>query len=159
MHKVYLGNECITLANDQELELYCSQYHQIIAAGGLVQNASGEYLMIFRRNCWDLPKGKQEPGEDTITCALREVEEETGLKNLKASDLICITHHSYMFQDAQCVKHTYWYRMTCDEAQELVPQTEEQIETVEWGPKDKLPLKLANTYPSIREVFTKAFAC
>lgn len=29
---------------------------------------------------WSLPKGKCEPGEDDLACALREVEEETGLR-------------------------------------------------------------------------------
>jgi DNA topoisomerase-2 len=31
---------------------------QILAAGGLVTNAQGEILWIFRRGFWDLPKGK-----------------------------------------------------------------------------------------------------
>ena len=32
----------------------------IQAAGGLVKNDKGEYLLIFRNNQWDLPKGKRE---------------------------------------------------------------------------------------------------
>jgi glyoxylate carboligase len=30
----------------------------IIAGGGVVTNAQGDLLMIFRRGKWDLPKGK-----------------------------------------------------------------------------------------------------
>src|SRR4051812_48020306 len=55
----------------------------IRAAGGLVVNDGGEMLFIFRRGKWDLPKGKLEEGEDLEECAVREVEEETGLKNVK----------------------------------------------------------------------------
>ncbi|MBR3029963.1 MAG: NUDIX domain-containing protein [Bacteroidales bacterium] len=157
MHKVYIGKECITLADDRELDLFCAPYHQIVAAGGLVENPAGECLMIFRRNCWDLPKGKQEPGEDTVTCALREVSEETGLNDLTAGSLICVTHHCYIFQNVECIKHTWWYRMQSKNSQKLVPQAEEQIEEAVWVPREKLPVKLANTYPSIREVFFKAY--
>ncbi|MBR7026884.1 MAG: NUDIX domain-containing protein [Bacteroidales bacterium] len=157
MHKIYIGKECITLADDRELELFCAPYHQIVAAGGLVENPAGECLMIYRRNCWDLPKGKQEPGEDTVTCALREVGEETGLKGLKAGDLICVTHHCYIFQNVECIKHTWWYRMKCESVQEPVPQVEEQIEKAIWVTREGLAVKLANTYPSIREVFLRAF--
>src|SRR6267154_620027 len=40
---------------------YCSL---IEAAGGLVQNEKNEWLIIFRRGKWDLPKGKIE-GDET----------------------------------------------------------------------------------------------
>ena len=52
-----------------------------VAAGGVVQNTNDEILMIFRRGKWDLPKGKLDEGETLEQCALREVKEETGLKN------------------------------------------------------------------------------
>lgn len=157
MHKVYIGNECISLADDHELELFCEPYHQIVAAGGLVENPDGECLMIFRRGCWDLPKGKQEPDEDIVTCALREVSEETGLQDLTAGSLICVTHHCYIFQNKSCIKHTWWYRMKSSHGGELVPQAEEQIEKAVWVARQNLPSKLANTYPSIREVFMRAY--
>ena len=38
-----------------------------------------EILWIFRRGFWDLPKGKLDEGETIQTCAVREVEEETGI--------------------------------------------------------------------------------
>ena len=33
------------------------------AAGGLVKNKNNEYLLIFRRGKWDLPKGKLDKNE------------------------------------------------------------------------------------------------
>ncbi|MFF8832227.1 NUDIX hydrolase [Streptomyces sp. NPDC015131] len=46
------------------------------AAGGGV-----ELAVIHRRkhDDWSLPKGKLEPGEDSLTAAVREVREETGM--------------------------------------------------------------------------------
>jgi ADP-ribose pyrophosphatase YjhB (NUDIX family) len=157
MHKVHIGNEVITLSDDNELALFSSQYNQIVAAGGIVEDAMGRCLMIFRRGVWDLPKGKQEPGEDTKTCAIREVQEETLVSDLTANNLICITHHCYIFQEKECIKHTYWYKMSCKGSPTLTPQAEEQIEKAEWIERNDLPSKLANTYPSIREVFLKAY--
>src|SRR5690606_16124356 len=55
--------------------------HKIIkAAGGLVKNGEGDYLFIFRLGKWDLPKGKVESHEKMREAAVREVEEECGLK-------------------------------------------------------------------------------
>ena len=61
---------------------------QILAAGGLVTNAQGEILWIFRRGFWDLPKGKLDDGETIQSCAIREVEEETGIQNIKLHELL-----------------------------------------------------------------------
>ena len=39
-------------------------------------------VFIFRRGKWDLPKGKSDIGETNKQTALREVIEETGIKEL-----------------------------------------------------------------------------
>ena len=40
-----------------------------------------ETLFIFRRNKWDLPKGKMDQGDESIErTAIREVQEETGIQ-------------------------------------------------------------------------------
>jgi 8-oxo-dGTP pyrophosphatase MutT (NUDIX family) len=57
----------------------------IRAAGGVVvREADGrsEVLVVHRPRYqdWSFPKGKAEPGETDEACALREVEEETGLR-------------------------------------------------------------------------------
>ena len=52
------------------------------AAGGLVVRPGPEVLLVHRPKYddWTFPKGKAEPGESDEACALREVEEETGLR-------------------------------------------------------------------------------
>lgn len=128
-------------------------YLEVNAAGGLVTNTKGEFLLIRRSGLWDLPKGHQEPGEDLETTALREVEEETGLNGLVLGDFIRTTNHCYLRNDKWHLKHTWWYSMTCPEHQEFIPQTEEGITEVVWVDKTKLPEYLQKTYPTIIEVF------
>jgi 8-oxo-dGTP diphosphatase len=58
---------------------------EVLAAGGLVVRPGGdgpEVAVVHRPRYddWSLPKGKLEPGETFAQAALREVEEETGLR-------------------------------------------------------------------------------
>ena len=130
-----------------------AQFTPINAGGGLVQNQAGEYLLIFRNGVWDLPKGKQEEGEDIAVTALREVEEECGISNLEQGELICITHHTYHMNGLHMLKDTYWYEMKYTGNSTLKPQLEEDIQKCEWVPAGKLAEYLQDTYPSIRKVF------
>jgi 8-oxo-dGTP diphosphatase len=55
------------------------------AAGGLVVRESGGLVEVAivhrpRHDDWSLPKGKLAPGEEWASAALREVEEETGMR-------------------------------------------------------------------------------
>jgi len=127
----------------------------IIAAGGLVQNSKGEFLLIYRRGFWDLPKGKLDAGELITECAVREVQEETGIQTLELGPFICTTTHHYFdkWLNKDVVKHTHWYIMLSLENEALVPQTEEDIEKIEWVPREQLPQYLLQTYPTIRSVF------
>src|SRR3982751_3416807 len=59
---------------------FWKKFKIVKAGGGLVVNEENKILMIFRRGKWDLPKGKLDKGETLEQCAVREVEEETGLK-------------------------------------------------------------------------------
>ena len=54
---------------------------QVEAAGGVVMR-DGQVLLVHRPRYddWTLPKGKLDPGESFEDAALREVEEETGLR-------------------------------------------------------------------------------
>ncbi len=53
------------------------------SAGGVVVNRKGEVLIVNQHgNSWSLPKGHIEAGEEALVAARREIEEESGLKNL-----------------------------------------------------------------------------
>jgi len=127
----------------------------IEAAGGLVKNEDGEYLFIFRNNKWDLPKGKIEKQEGVKEAAVREVEEECGIKVSKLDDLICKTYHSYINKGEVVLKKTYWYEMRARGQKNLVPQTEEGITDVRWFNKSDISPIIENTFPSIMDVLVK----
>jgi 8-oxo-dGTP diphosphatase len=70
----------------------------VLAAGGLIsrraQGAGVEVLVIHRprRQDWTFPKGKVKGEETWQACALREVEEETGLRCRLDSELPSTFH-------------------------------------------------------------------
>lgn len=134
----------------------CSEFREVNAAGGLVSNRRGDYLLINRYGLWDLPKGHQEEGEDIRVTAIREVMEETGVKELELRDLICVTDHCYLRDGVWHLKHTWWYDMLYTDPVDLTPQTEEAISKAAWVARSSLPPYLKNTYPSIQEVFREA---
>ncbi len=140
-------------APEKTLEAFSDCFKIINAGGGIVTDGQGRFLMILRNGIWDLPKGKHEDGEKISETALREVEEECGIKDLVLGDRICITRHTYRLDGYPVLKNTHWYRMTCKSTCNLTPQTEEGIEKVIWASREEITELLENSYPSIREVF------
>lgn len=130
----------------------------IIAAGGLVQNEAGELLMIHRRGKWDLPKGKLDEGEDIRTCAVREVSEETGLKDVQLGNLIGVGYHEYFdtYLQQDVIKETHWFAMKVSGYQEPVPQLEEDITETRWVKGAGLKECLSGSYPNIVEIVHKS---
>ncbi|WP_195715151.1 NUDIX hydrolase [Ancylomarina sp. 16SWW S1-10-2] len=128
------------------------QFKYIEAAGGLVFNEKDEILAIHRLGKWDLPKGKVEKDETVDEAALREVEEECGVSNLQLSDELKSTYHTYWMNNKWILKRGYWFKMYYSGNEQLVPQTEEDIEKVCWIPSKQLETFKANTYASILEV-------
>ncbi len=124
----------------------------VVAAGGLVQNEKKEILLIFRRGKWDLPKGKLDKGETLEACAVREVEEETGLQKVKLLSPLTITYHTYHEGARFILKESHWYRMKVMGEQKLVPQLEEAITEIKWVNPIDLEKYMKNAYPSVVDV-------
>lgn len=131
-------------------------YEPVDAGGGVVCNEDGNVLMIYRRGKWDLPKGKRDDGEDIAYCALREVNEETGLQELTLGEKICDTYHVYAQNGQNLLKCTAWYKMFGTRREKLVPQKEENITEAKWIPEKELGTKIYKSYEAIREVLTEA---
>lgn len=131
---------------------------KIIAGGGLVLNEAGELLLIFRRGKWDLPKGKLDEGESIEDCAVREVMEETGITGITLGKLIGISYHEYFdtFINQDVIKETHWFAMQAGGAQNLVPQTEEDILEIRWVKGEALADCLENSYDTVIDIIKKA---
>jgi 8-oxo-dGTP pyrophosphatase MutT (NUDIX family) len=127
----------------------------IEAAGGLVTNQNVEHLFIYRNNKWDLPKGKIEKKEKTKIAAVREVEEECGIKVSKLEEKICKTYHTYIYKGEVVLKKTHWFKMGYKGKAKLVPQLEEGITDVRWFKKEDVATIIKNTFPSIIDVLEK----
>ena len=53
------------------------------SAGGVVVNKKGRVLVVNQRGTsWSLPKGHIDPGESKLQAAIREIEEESGIRRL-----------------------------------------------------------------------------
>ena len=144
---IYLHN------NVEELKkAFWKKFILIKAAGGLVKNEADELLFIFRRGKWDLPKGKLDDGETLEQCAVREIQEETGLQEVALKKRLVTTWHTYDESGHHILKETAWYLLAASKAQPLTPQTVEQITQIEWGSPDDLQKYVSNTFPAIIDV-------
>lgn len=128
----------------------------IQAAGGLVRNSENKILMIFRRGKWDLPKGKLDKGEKIEECALREVEEETGLRNVKLDSPLLVTYHTYREGTRYILKESHWYIMTVAGEQKLIPQVEEDIFDIKWVEQNHIAEYLVKSFPLISDIMASA---
>ena len=139
------------IGKNQELLLkkFLGLLPNIVAGGGKVLNAEGKILFIFRNGKWDLPKGKAEHKETIDQTALREVEEETGIRGLTITKPLEITYHIFKRNNQYFIKKTYWFEMFSDYSGDLKPQIKEGITKVKWiGPK-KLKKVKTNIYANI----------
>lgn len=136
------------------LATFTSCFLYVKAAGGLVRE-NGRLLFIKRQGMYDLPKGHLEAGETIEQCAAREVEEETGLKQIRITAPLTATFHIYFRNGNWHLKKTYWYAMSCPSGQTPVPQTEEGIEQVFWLSLSRLDSIKSQTYPSVWEVLSR----
>ncbi len=130
------------------------QFTLINAAGGIVKNSQSEYLFIFRRGKWDLPKGKLDEGEDFETAAIREVQEECGIIHIEIGDLYHLSYHIYEENNDWILKQTNWYLMKSDD-KNLIPQLAEGITQTAWLPINQFEKVSQNTYASIDEIICK----
>lgn len=135
------------------LKKFSKKVPLVVAAGGLVKNKQKDTLFIYRNDKWDLPKGKVDKGEAIEHAAIREVEEETGVKDLEIDTLLKKTYHIFRRNGSYKLKETYWYLMHTSYKGKLVPQTDENIALAQWRPTSHIPELLNNSYENIKALF------
>ncbi|NQZ44073.1 MAG: NUDIX hydrolase [Flavobacteriaceae bacterium] len=156
LSKKLLDHAYIYDPGDDILEQFSSKIPIVVAAGGLVTNKKGKVLFIYRNDKWDLPKGKLDKGESIEKAAVREVEEETGVKDLVVEGFLRKTYHIFKRGGKFQLKQVYWFSMTTTYEGKLVGQLDEGITKVKWlGPK-KMAKALTNSYFNIKLLFNEA---
>jgi 8-oxo-dGTP pyrophosphatase MutT (NUDIX family) len=119
------------------------------AAGGVVwrRSPAGELEILLvhrpRYDDWTVPKGKLGAGEDHAGAALREVEEETGLRCTLGEEL---PSTSYVDRKGRPKRVRYWAMTPA--GGEFTPTDE--VDEVQWLPVDTAASLL--TYPRDRAV-------
>lgn len=132
-------------------DFFFNNYEKITASGGIVQ--CGEMCAIIQRHSvWDLPKGKVELDESIENAVIREIEEETGLRNLSIQRKLIETYHTYSIYGPNTLKKTVWFLLNTTSIQEGTPQKEEAITAVKWVPKKDILSYFENSYLNLKEV-------
>ncbi|GMN05691.1 NUDIX domain-containing protein [Croceitalea sp. MTPC5] len=153
LSKNLLSEAYIYDPSEQILEKFSSKIPIVVAAGGLVRNKKGKVLFIFRNKKWDLPKGKLDKGESIEDAAIREVEEETGVKGLVIDKYLRTTYHIFKRGGKYKLKKVFWFTMDTSYNGALVAQEDEGITKVKWkGPK-KIKKALKKSYFNIKILF------
>jgi len=120
---------------------------QVHAAGGVVIRADGRIAVIHRPRYddWSLPKGKLEADEGFEQGALREVEEETGVRGRIVEELAPTRYRDRKGRD----KVVRWYRMDLD-GEPLAFAPNDEVDELRWlTPAEALALL---SYPHDRSL-------
>jgi 8-oxo-dGTP diphosphatase len=118
---------------------------EIVKAAGGVVVRDGRVAVVHRPKYddWSLPKGKLDPGERFEEAALREVEEEIGLRCRLGEELPMVSYHDAKGRP----KVVRYWRMEPLEG-DFTPNDE--VDEVRWVPPDEAAAVLS--YPRDREV-------
>lgn len=129
-----------------------------VSAGGLIVDRGGavpQGALIGRldrrgRLLWSLPKGHLEAGETAEDAAIREVEEETGIRGRVLSKLGVIDFW-FVAGGARIHKTVHHFLLEAESGE--LSDADVEVDEVAWVPLDELPERLA--YDTERKLMTK----
>jgi len=107
----------------------------VIAAGAVVVR-KGAVLLVHRPKYddWSFPKGKQDPGEDEVVTAVREVAEETGVEVRLGMPL---PSTAYVQLDGSTKLVHYWRASVIGDHDVSTYVANDEIDDVAWVPLDE----------------------
>ncbi len=125
------------------------------SAGGVVINKKGRVLVVNQRGTsWSLPKGHLEPGETALDAAIREIQEESGIRRLTfIKELGSYSRYKIGLlsrEDMSELKTIHMFLFTTDEERfklsdpnhpEAVWVRRDEVESLLTHPKDKVFFK------------------
>ena len=119
---------------------------EVEAAGGVVLDGEGRVALVHRPRYddWSLPKGKLDAGESFDQAALREVEEETGMRCRLLDELDPVEYRDNKGRQ----KLVRYWRMAVEDDPGFVANDE--VDELRWVPPDEAAELL--TYPHDAEL-------
>ena len=125
------------------------------AARAIIQNQSGEVLLVCRRDNlrWGLPTGGLEIGESIFQCLAREVQEETGLKVISVIPIAIYSEPRFEYKDTLGDEYQLFCVVFWVEEWEgnLITATDETVEA-RFFPLDNLPDIAANQLETLGDL-------
>jgi 8-oxo-dGTP diphosphatase len=118
----------------------------VFAAGALVwrDSGSGPQVLVIHRpkyDDWSLPKGKLDPGEHAVSAAVREVEEETGVRVRLGPPL---RSRRYRLADGALKEVRFWLAHPLDDTDTPAYEANAEVDEVEWLPIDRAAHRLSS---------------
>jgi 8-oxo-dGTP diphosphatase len=119
-----------------------SSGYEVEAAGGLItreRDSRLEVLLVHRPRYddWSLPKGKLEKGESFEDAAVREIEEETGLRCSLGAELEPSVYEDHKGRS----KIVRWWLMTVEDGGDDGFEPNHEVDEIRWaGPDDAAAL-------------------
>jgi 8-oxo-(d)GTP phosphatase len=114
---------------------------EVVSAGAVVLGRGGEVLLVHRPKYddWSFPKGKVERGEHVTAAAVREVEEETGVRIRLG---VPLGSQRYPVRAGTKLVH-YWVGRPVGDGDVSGYQPNAEIDEVAWFPVDKARRRLS----------------
>lgn len=131
-----------------------------VSAGGIVFKRLPQGIFVaflldpFSK--WTFAKGHVEPGEKSERAALRETEEEMGLKDLRVVDYLGKIDFWFQSEGVRVHKFVYYYLLEAPPGARGKPQREERIQKVAWVPINDALAR--SSYRDTEPVLKKALA-
>ena len=115
-----------------------------------------EFLLIEDlKGRWSVPKGHVESGETLEQTALREIGEETGLKNTRIIDKLDKVHFFYRFEGRLIFMTAFHFLIEAmDPDEEIVVEESEGIVDARWFSAETAEQVLE--YKSLKELFQRS---
>jgi 8-oxo-dGTP pyrophosphatase MutT (NUDIX family)/phosphohistidine phosphatase SixA len=127
---------------------------EVVSAGAVVLGPGATVLLVHRPKYddWSFPKGKLDRGEHATAAAVREVEEETGLRVRLG---VPLRSQSYPIRAGTKLVH-YWVGRAVGDGDVSGYEPNAEIDEVAWFPIDKARLRL--TYEFDNDTLEEALA-
>ncbi len=128
----------------------------------LFKNDWKSFLLMKHKDRWDLPKGHTEKGETIKQCAIREFEEETGLKQ---KDIIIIPEYRFdlvyyplvkKYPKQVVKKNLYVYLALLKKDKEIIPTEHESFKWFKWNAPHNIQEKTINPLLEFTDKFFKS---